>query len=147
VHPDQPRVDNRPWAAASVPQPNRSFCLPVWLERHYHLRFRMPAQENRHEACRSRARALRQTAAGSLGRWWLRLWRHSDNSFCADVQVLARSGLDFMIVDMEHGPVDVQSAHAMIAATGGTPLVPFVRVAGKESWQAKIPLDLGAMGI
>jgi 4-hydroxy-2-oxoheptanedioate aldolase len=63
------------------------------------------------------------------------------------VQVLARSGLDFMIVDMEHGPIDAQSAHAMISATGGTPLVPLVRVAGKEPWQAKIPLDLGAMGI
>ncbi|MDM0019007.1 HpcH/HpaI aldolase family protein [Variovorax saccharolyticus] len=63
------------------------------------------------------------------------------------VQVLARSGLDFMIVDMEHGPIDAQSAHAMIAATGGTPLVPLVRVSGKESWHAKIPLDLGAMGV
>jgi 4-hydroxy-2-oxoheptanedioate aldolase len=52
-----------------------------------------------------------------------------------------------MIVDMEHGPVDVQTAHAMIAATGGTPLVPLVRVSGKEAWHAKIPLDLGAMGI
>jgi 4-hydroxy-2-oxoheptanedioate aldolase len=63
------------------------------------------------------------------------------------VQVLARSGLDFIIIDMEHGPIDVQSAHAMIAATGGTPLVPLVRVSGKEPWHAKIPLDLGAMGV
>ncbi len=63
------------------------------------------------------------------------------------VQVLARSGLDFMIVDMEHGPIDIQTVHAMIAATGGTPLVPLLRVSGKEAWHAKIPLDLGAMGI
>jgi 4-hydroxy-2-oxoheptanedioate aldolase len=63
------------------------------------------------------------------------------------VQVLARSGLDFMIVDMEHGPIDVQAAHAMIAATGGTPLVPLVRVASREHWHAKIPLDMGAMGV
>ena len=63
------------------------------------------------------------------------------------VQVLARSGLDFMIIDMEHGPIDPQAAHAMIVATGGTPLVPLVRVAGKEHWHAKIPLDLGAMGV
>lgn len=63
------------------------------------------------------------------------------------VQVPARSGLDFVIVDMEHGPIDAQAAHAMIAATGGTPLVPLVRVSGKEPWHAKIPLDLGAMGI
>lgn len=52
-----------------------------------------------------------------------------------------------MIVDMEHGPIDLQAAHGMIAATGGTPLVPLVRVSGKEAWQAKLPLDLGAMGV
>jgi 4-hydroxy-2-oxoheptanedioate aldolase len=63
------------------------------------------------------------------------------------VQVLARSGLDFMLIDMEHGPIDLQTAHAMIAATSGTPLVPLLRVSGKEAWHAKIPLDLGAMGI
>jgi 4-hydroxy-2-oxoheptanedioate aldolase len=63
------------------------------------------------------------------------------------VQVLARSGLDFMLIDLEHGPIDIQTAHAMIAATSGTPLVPLVRVSGKEPWQAKAPLDLGAMGV
>lgn len=63
------------------------------------------------------------------------------------VQILARSGLDFMIVDMEHGPIDIQTANAMIAATSGTPLVPLLRVSGKEAWHAKIPLDLGAMGV
>jgi 4-hydroxy-2-oxoheptanedioate aldolase len=63
------------------------------------------------------------------------------------VQVLARSGLDFMIVDMEHGPIDAAAAHAMIAATAGTPLVPLVRVTGKEKRHAKLPLDLGAMGV
>jgi 4-hydroxy-2-oxoheptanedioate aldolase len=62
-------------------------------------------------------------------------------------QVLARSGLDFMLIDMEHGPIDIQMTHAMIAATGGTPLMPLVRVSGKEPWQAKLPLDLGAMGV
>jgi 4-hydroxy-2-oxoheptanedioate aldolase len=45
------------------------------------------------------------------------------------VQVMARSGLDWILIDMEHGPIDFAAAHAMIAATSGTPLVPFVRVA------------------
>jgi 4-hydroxy-2-oxoheptanedioate aldolase len=35
----------------------------------------------------------------------------------------------------------------MIAATTGTPLVPFVRVTGTEAWHAKVPLDLGALGV
>ena len=63
------------------------------------------------------------------------------------VQVMARSGLDWIIIDLEHGAIDLKDAHSMIAATGGTPLVPLVRVPEREAWHAKAPLDLGAMGI
>jgi 4-hydroxy-2-oxoheptanedioate aldolase len=63
------------------------------------------------------------------------------------VQILAASGLDFIIIDMEHGPIGPAEAHAMIAATAGTPLVPLVRVAATTPWHAKVPLDLGAMGV
>jgi len=63
------------------------------------------------------------------------------------VQVLAGSGLDFILIDMEHGPIGPGEAHAMIAATAGTPLVPLVRVAALTDWHAKIPLDLGAFGV
>ena len=63
------------------------------------------------------------------------------------VQVLARSGLDWILIDMEHGPIDAEVAHNMIAATGGTPLVPMVRVTSSELWHGKLPLDLGAAGI
>ena len=60
---------------------------------------------------------------------------------------MARSGLDWIIIDMEHGAMDANALHAMIAATSGTPLVPLVRVAAANPWHAKLPLDLGAMGI
>ena len=63
------------------------------------------------------------------------------------VQVMARSGLDWIIIDLEHGAIDPKDAHSMIAATGGTPLVPLVRVPERDAWHAKAPLDLGAMGI
>jgi 4-hydroxy-2-oxoheptanedioate aldolase len=63
------------------------------------------------------------------------------------VQILAASGLDFIIVDMEHGPIGPADVHAMIAATAGTPLVPLVRVAATSPWHAKLPLDLGAWGV
>lgn len=63
------------------------------------------------------------------------------------IQIMARSGLDWILIDMEHGAVDAGTAHAMIAATSGTPLVPFVRVAAATPWHAKVPLDLGALGI
>lgn len=63
------------------------------------------------------------------------------------VQVMARSGLDWIIIDMEHGAIDAGTCHAMIAATSGTPMVPFVRVASTAPWHAKVPLDLGALGV
>src|SRR3954453_1745615 len=62
------------------------------------------------------------------------------------VQVLAGSGADFLIVDMEHGPIDLATAHAMVAATRGTGAVPIVRVRWTEPWLAKPVLDTGAMG-
>ena len=63
------------------------------------------------------------------------------------VQIMARSGLDWIIVDLEHGPIDLSSAHAMIMATSGTPCVPLARIAANEPWLAKAPMDIGALGI
>ncbi|WP_024512866.1 aldolase/citrate lyase family protein [Bradyrhizobium sp. ARR65] len=63
------------------------------------------------------------------------------------VQIMARSGLDWIIVDLEHGPIDLNAAHAMITATSGTPCVPFARIASNEPWLAKAPMDIGALGI
>jgi 4-hydroxy-2-oxoheptanedioate aldolase len=63
------------------------------------------------------------------------------------VQIMARSGLDWIIIDLEHGPIDLSTAHAMIVATGGTPCVPLARIAANEPWLAKAPMDLGALGI
>jgi 4-hydroxy-2-oxoheptanedioate aldolase len=63
------------------------------------------------------------------------------------VQIMARSDLDWIIIDLEHGPIDLGSAHAMIVATSGTPCVPLVRIAANEPWLAKAPMDLGALGI
>ena len=63
------------------------------------------------------------------------------------VQIMARSGLDWIIVDLEHGPIDLTSAHAMITATSGTACVPFARIAANEAHLAKAPMDIGALGI
>ena len=40
------------------------------------------------------------------------------------VQALASAGVDWLLIDMEHGPIDYGSAHAMIVAMSGTPMVP-----------------------
>jgi len=63
------------------------------------------------------------------------------------VQIMARAGLDWILIDMEHGAIDAGTLHAMIAATSGTPLVPLVRVAATTTAHAKLPLDLGALGV
>src|SRR3954467_11994117 len=62
------------------------------------------------------------------------------------VRIMAQS-LDWIIIDLEHGPIDLGSAHAMITATSGTPAVPLVRIPPNEPWLAKAPMDLGALGI
>jgi 4-hydroxy-2-oxoheptanedioate aldolase len=65
----------------------------------------------------------------------------------AMAQVLASSGVDCLIIDMEHGPIDLATAHAMIAATRGTSATPIVRLPWAEPWLAKAVLDAGAFGI
>ncbi len=62
-------------------------------------------------------------------------------------QAMAAAGADAVIIDLEHGAVDYASAHAMIAACGGTECAPLVRIAANEDWQVKRVLDLGAEGI
>ena len=62
-------------------------------------------------------------------------------------QVLAAAGFDWLFIDMEHGPIDISSARQMIAATGGFPTAPIVRVPWNEHWLVKPVLDAGAMGV
>src|SRR3978361_789710 len=84
-----------------------------------------------------------------------KLWREGRPTFGAiatipsiqTVQIMARSGLDWIIVDLQHGPNPLGSAHGMIVATSGTPCVPLARIAANEPWLAKEPMDIGALGI
>jgi 4-hydroxy-2-oxoheptanedioate aldolase len=62
-------------------------------------------------------------------------------------QVLAATGFDWLFFDMEHGPIGIESAHAMISATAGSACAPVVRVPWNVPWLAKPVLDAGAMGI
>jgi 4-hydroxy-2-oxoheptanedioate aldolase len=62
-------------------------------------------------------------------------------------QVLAACGFDWLFFDMEHGPIGIESAHAMIAATNGTRTAPVVRVPWNVPWLIKPVLDAGAMGV
>jgi 4-hydroxy-2-oxoheptanedioate aldolase len=63
------------------------------------------------------------------------------------VQALARTGVDWLMIDTEHAPVGIESVAAMVAATGGTPATPLVRVPGVRPELVKPALDCGALGI
>src|SRR5207247_11403374 len=55
------------------------------------------------------------------------------------VQIMARSGFDWIVVDLEHGPIDLRSAPAMIMATSGPPCIPLARIAANDAWPATPP--------
>lgn len=65
----------------------------------------------------------------------------------AVTQALAAAGADAVIVDLEHGAIGYDAAHAMIAAVGGRSCCPMVRVAEVDEALVKRSLDLGAEGI
>jgi 4-hydroxy-2-oxoheptanedioate aldolase len=62
-------------------------------------------------------------------------------------QALARSGFDWVFIDREHGPIDIATCQAMIAATQGTDCAPIVRVGAIDEVLAKPVLDAGAFGV
>ncbi len=62
-------------------------------------------------------------------------------------EVLAQAGFDWLWIDMEHGPLNLETVHRMIQATKGTDTVPIVRVPWNLHWLAKPILDMGAMGV
>lgn len=79
-----------------------------------------------------------------------------------NARALARSGLDFVIIDMEHGPLDIESLRlfllgmtdkARIAATGHLQMevTPLVRLPAngrdQATFLAKQALDTGVMGL
>jgi 4-hydroxy-2-oxoheptanedioate aldolase len=63
------------------------------------------------------------------------------------VQALARTGVDWLMIDTEHAPVGIESVAAMIAATGGTSVTPIVRVPAARPELVKPVLDCGALGV
>ncbi len=62
-------------------------------------------------------------------------------------EIMATAGLDFQILDLEHGAFDVPSLDASIRACEAAGCSPFVRVAGLHPTSIQTALDLGAHGI
>jgi 4-hydroxy-2-oxoheptanedioate aldolase len=63
------------------------------------------------------------------------------------VQVLARTGVDWLMIDTEHAPIGIESVAALVAATAGTAVTPLVRVGAPRADLVKPVLDCGALGV
>ena len=63
------------------------------------------------------------------------------------VEILAECGIDCVVIDGEHGPVDVETASNLIIAAENRDLTPFVRVKDFQRNSILRMLDAGAMGL
>lgn len=63
------------------------------------------------------------------------------------VEIMALAGFDFIVVDMEHAPVDLQTAYRLINSAAALGMVPIVRVPDKTPSTIQKILDAGARGI
>jgi 2-keto-3-deoxy-L-rhamnonate aldolase RhmA len=63
------------------------------------------------------------------------------------VQMFAHAGFDFVLIDMEHGPISIETAYRMVTATIGTDAEPWIRVTHNDAAQIKLALDAGAKNI
>jgi 4-hydroxy-2-oxoheptanedioate aldolase len=63
------------------------------------------------------------------------------------VEVMARAGLDFTIIDMEHSPIDLGLAAHLVRAADAAGITPLVRVPAVDAGLIKKVLNLGARGI
>jgi len=63
-------------------------------------------------------------------------------------EVLAQGGLDFQIIDLEHGPFNLDQVHLQVSACENTSAcTPLVRVPANEEWMVLQALDQGAHGV
>ena len=78
--------------------------------------------------------------------------KHVNGIFCktndpAFIESAGYSGLDFVILDMEHGPADFKSVENLVRAAEISNILSLIRVAHNESQLISKALDTGALGI
>ena len=65
----------------------------------------------------------------------------------AFVEATTHAGLDFVILDMEHGPADYKTVENLVRSTEGTNTLSIVRTPAHEAWMISKALDTGAGGV
>ncbi|RSL74475.1 hypothetical protein CEP51_011558 [Fusarium floridanum] len=62
-------------------------------------------------------------------------------------RLLARSGVDWVLIDCEHGNIDDGAMHDAVPAVAALGVSPLVRLPDMQGWMVKRALDSGAHGI
>ena len=62
-------------------------------------------------------------------------------------EIISLMGFDFVVIDMEHGPVDISLAEDMVRAAEGADVTPIIRVTHNTPHLILRALDIGALGI
>ncbi len=65
----------------------------------------------------------------------------------AVVELMAGFGMDWLMIDTEHGSAGWETVEDLIRAMNGTDVTPLVRVAGNDPVLIKKALDRGALGV
>ena len=63
------------------------------------------------------------------------------------VNVIGTSGIDFVVIDAEHGPISMETAENLVRAADQSGISPIVRVPANDSHLILRALDIGAYGI
>ena len=79
------------------------------------------------------------------GRAQIGLWSSLSSSYT--VEVIAGAGFDWILLDMEHSPNDLESALAQLQAAAPYPSHPVVRVPWNDMVSIKRLLDIGAQSL
>ncbi len=64
-----------------------------------------------------------------------------------NAEILGHTGADFIMIDAEHGSMDIETAGRMVSVIRGTQATPLIRVAENEKSWVKRGLDTGAEGV
>ncbi len=65
----------------------------------------------------------------------------------AVINIIGCAGIDFVIIDSEHGPISMETAEDMIRAAEVEKMSPIIRVGENHPWLILRALDIGAHGV
>src|SRR5271170_685707 len=89
---------------------------------------------------RFKASLIQPPAIPLLGSWFM-------SAAPAVAEALGYCGFDFLVIDMEHSPIDITQAIALMRTVAGTPAESVVRVAWNDQVRVKHVLDAGARSV